>query len=118
MTLADELTSELYGPTVVDGDLLDPPADAFARLENEDIRPVGCEIACRRKTGKAGAHDQDVPHVPSTSDGAGVGDSTSTRRAWRGRCAFTASPSRYVVSSPTFVTSACKRASEGSRRCT
>jgi hypothetical protein len=116
VSLPDELAAELHGALVVDGDLLDAAPDAVARLEHEDVCAAGGQIPGRRKAGEPGPENEDVPHVAS-STAAGAGDSTSTRRASRGRCALTRSPSRTASSSPAFVTSACNCAADGRRRC-
>ena len=65
MRLADELAAELHRATVVDRDLLDAPADPVSRLEHEDVRAAGDEIARRDQPGEPGAEDEDVASCAS-----------------------------------------------------
>ena len=100
MRRADELAAELHRPPVVDGDLLDPAADAVARLENEDVGAAPGEIPRRGEPGEPRTHDDDVAHAETASSSARM------RSASAGRWAVTAAPTSYSSTSPEFATSA------------
>src|SRR5207237_8378820 len=115
---AHDLATELDRTLLVERDLLHPAADALTSLQDDDVGASRREITCGDETGEARAEDDDVRHSSPASRGAGSGDSMRTRNASGGRYADTRSPSRYGSSSPAFVTSACRPASEGSLRWT
>ncbi len=76
---AHHLAAELHDPPVLELELLDPPADAVARLQHEDVGARRREVACGREAAEPGAQDDDVvaAHARTASALSPIGSPSS-----------------------------------------